>query len=348
MEVDYIIVGQGLAGSALAMQFIRRGKKILVIDEFSKNNSSRVAAGLFNPVTGKNAVKTWMAEQLFPYLHHYYVEIEQITGKKFFFSMPLYRPFSSIQEQNEWMARSADTAYKQYIDTIHTSTIDRDNLNDQLGGLVLKQSGYLNTTAYLDAVRTMIESAATIRQQFFDEDRLTIQTDFISYDEFRARKIIFCQGEKGIRNKWFKDLPIRPLKGETIQIQCEWKKNVILNRGVYMVPGGASGEYRVGSTYKFNDDSMQITVEGRQELEDKLRALIKFPYTVMDQKFGIRPTTNDRRPVLGRHPESEKIVIFNGLGAKGVSLAPYFSEVLFHWVENSADLNKEVDVARYY
>ena len=67
MEYDFIIVGQGIAGTVLADHLIGSGFKILVIDESGLSNSSRVAGGLFNPITGRNMVKTWRADELFSY-----------------------------------------------------------------------------------------------------------------------------------------------------------------------------------------------------------------------------------------------------------------------------------------
>ncbi|HEX6222999.1 MAG TPA: FAD-dependent oxidoreductase, partial [Chryseolinea sp.] len=75
-QIDFIIVGQGLAGSALALQLLKRGKKILVIDRVVPNTASRVAVGLFNPITGRHMIKTWMADKIFPYLHHFYRDAE--------------------------------------------------------------------------------------------------------------------------------------------------------------------------------------------------------------------------------------------------------------------------------
>src|SRR6185369_14016662 len=98
-EVDYIIVGQGLAGSALAIELLRRGKKIAVFDEPEKNRSSIVAAGLFNPITGRVMTKTWKADVLFPHLIAFYSGTEKVLGGRFFYPMPLYRPFISVQEQ---------------------------------------------------------------------------------------------------------------------------------------------------------------------------------------------------------------------------------------------------------
>lgn len=345
-SLDYIIVGQGLAGSAIALQLLKAGKKIVVIDEAARNASSRVAAGLFNPVTGKNPVKTWQADELFPYLHRFYKEAEIRTGKRFFFEKSLYRPFNTIHEQNDWMGKSADEAYRDYIADITTTPGYGKDIKDPFGGLLLKQCGYLNTQAYLEAVRQYISSESIFIEDRLDLDQLEFGVGHVVYSGWQARQIIFCQGERSGDNKWFRDLPIRPLKGEILTIKSEWHKDVILNRGVYMVPGGAPGEYRVGSTYN-NDGIPGISERGRVELEEKLRELVQFPYMVMTQEWGLRPTTADRRPILGCHPENDRLVIFNGLGTKGVSLAPYFSEVLFRWLENKEPLNKEVSITRY-
>jgi len=105
-HLDYLIIGQGLAGSALALKLLARSKRILVVDQPNHNVASRIAAGLFNPITGKKMVKTWLADKLFPALHTHYKDAEALTGKNFFYPMPIYRPFASIEEQNELMGKS--------------------------------------------------------------------------------------------------------------------------------------------------------------------------------------------------------------------------------------------------
>jgi glycine oxidase len=345
--LDYIIVGQGLAGSAVAVQLLLRGKQIMVLDEYDRNNSSRVAAGLFNPITGKKLVKTWLADELFTYLHQYYPQVEKLTGKKFFFEVPLYKIFTSVAEQNEWMGRSVEDAYRPYIEALHTRSPFENQLNDPFGGMVLKQTGYVNTSAYVEAVGEYIRSKATFLSERFDENELILSAGGVEYKGYRAGKIIFCQGEHAADNKWFKSIRIHPLKGEILTIKTAWEKQVIASKGVYMVPGHTPGEYRVGSTYNFNDNAAGITEQGKAELEKKLNELITFSYTILSQEWGRRPTTPNRRPILGCHPTSERLVIFNGLGTKGVSLAPYFSDVLLRWLENNSPINKDVDVTRY-
>ena len=120
------------------MQLLERDKTIIVIDRIRENSATRVAAGLFNPITGRNLTKTWKADELFSYLHEFYILAEQRTGEKFFNSLPLYRPFVSVQEQNEWMGKSEDEQFLKYIDRVHTSPFKSDLVKNEMGGLLLK------------------------------------------------------------------------------------------------------------------------------------------------------------------------------------------------------------------
>ena len=343
-SLDYIIVGQGIAGSCLAIRLLDLGKKILVIDEPDRNSSSRIAAGMFNPVTGQKMVRTWLADELFPALHTFYQSIEQSTQERFFHSVPLYRPFISVEEQNEWMGRSVDPMYEGYIDKIYT----RDHfagVKNSFGGLLLQQCGYVNTQTFIRAVGKRIRDEATFLEAHFDAGEVDPSGDKVRYRAFEAEKIIFCQGVHD--NPWFNWLPVRPLKGETISIQTSFREQVIINRGVYILPADTTGRQRVGSTYDVHDRTEGITTVARQALEEKTSALLAFPYHTVDHQWGWRPSSPDRRPMLGAHPEFKKMIVFNGLGTKGISLAPYFSMVLTRWMENQIPLNKEVDIERY-
>jgi glycine oxidase len=340
---DYIVVGQGLAGSCVALQLLNRGKRILVVDRQRENSATNVAAGLFNPITGRHMTKTWIADLLFPYLHEFYRRAEVVTQAKFFNPLELYRPFVSIQEQNEWMGKSADASLSDYVARVHVTPIETSCVKNEFGGLMLKQCGYLNTIAFMQAVRIYLKSNATLLDEDFKENDLAVEADSVSYNGHRAKKIIFCQGELAAQNKFFSWLPVRPLKGETLTIKAPATVSRIYNRGVYVVPD----IWKVGATYELKDKNGTITEKARLELTEKLDELVAFPYEILHQSWGMRPTTPDRRPILGPHPEHKSVIIFNGLGTKGVSLAPYFSNVLVDWLEKSVPINKEVDIERY-
>ena len=351
VDVDLLIIGQGLAGSALAMTALSRGLRVFVVDEPAGNRSSVIAAGLFNPVTGRKMSKTWKADALFPYLHEFYSSVEQLTGRRFFFPMPIYRAFSGIEEQNEWMGRSVEPGYLPFVKSVVSSPSFEDRVNDQYGGLNLKQSGYLDTREYLVAVRDYLTERNSYAEARFGPEKLEVgESSGIYRDDklaVKAQRIVFCQGIGNSENPWFGNVPIRPLKGEFLTIQCEWENDVILNRGVYVVPDTRTGGWRVGATFTRGDHSHEPTSSARQELTRKLEDLIRIPYSVTGQQWGFRPTTPDRRPIVGAHSRHKILVIFNGLGTKGVSLAPYFSRELIQWIEGDGRICDEVDVSRF-
>lgn len=108
-----------------------------------------------------------------------------------------------------------------------------------------------------------------------------------------------------------------------------------------------NGLKRVGSTYSWHDLETGPTESAKNELLEKLQKLIqKKDSKVIIHKSGVRPATKDRKPLLGKHPEHESVYIFNGLGAKGVSLAPYFSKMMVELLLGGNEPQKEVNINR--
>ena len=58
MNVDYLVIGQGIAGTWLSYFLLKQGKSVLVIDQWDEHSASHVASGIINPITGRNFVKT--------------------------------------------------------------------------------------------------------------------------------------------------------------------------------------------------------------------------------------------------------------------------------------------------
>lgn len=342
--IDYLIVGQGLAGSCIAWQLVQRGKRVVVIDKPENNRSSMIAAGLFNPITGKLMTRTWLAETLFQSVFDFYPKVEHKLGQRFFFPMPLYRPFLSAQEQNEWMGNSALTENQKFIAAIHTKSMYGDQAHDNFGGLVTNQCGYVDVPVFLSSVRNWLIDQNSFSEEWLDEAQLQIEAERITYKQWQAGAIIFCTGTS--LSKLWKSLPVKPLKGETLKIKLDETPKLIYNRGVYIVPTTAN-LYKVGATYEAHQLTETTTVRARAELEAGVTALLKLPFKTEAQDWGMRPTSPDRRPMLGHHPNSKNVAIFNGLGTKGVSLAPYFAAHLADWLTGAAEIMPTVNINRF-
>src|SRR6188768_1512417 len=105
MPPEFVIVGQGLAGTALAWALLRRGRRVLVIDREGGGSSSRVAAGLITPVTGKRLAKSWRWDELYPAAVAFYRAIEAETRSAFFHQRPALRLFANEAERDEFRRR---------------------------------------------------------------------------------------------------------------------------------------------------------------------------------------------------------------------------------------------------
>ena len=71
----------------------------------------------------------------------------------------------------------------------------------------------------------------------------------------------------------------------------------------------------------------------RIQAKAKLEKLISCSFKVVNQVAGIRPTVKDRRPLVGRHSTYKNMDVLNGLGTRGVMIAPYAAQQLFNHIE---------------
>ena len=74
MQIDILIVGQGICGTMLSWFLNKAGKSFLVIDDNNANTPSKVAAGIINPVTGRRFVYSWMIDIVMPFAAETYNE----------------------------------------------------------------------------------------------------------------------------------------------------------------------------------------------------------------------------------------------------------------------------------
>jgi len=341
--IDYLLIGQGIAGTTLAEHLLQKNQQIRVIDNAAANASTRIAAGLFTPITGIRFVKTWLCDQLFPYFHAFYANMEQKLGQRFFYTMPSYRPFDSIERQNKWLAEAGEPDMSAYVKSINPKY---EGVFDEFGGLELNFSGYLDTVLFLDSYKKFLAQNDWLIEETFDENKIEIKANSVVYGQIEARKIIFCGGLADKSSRFWNFLNFRPIKGEILTIKLmEGSFRSILNRGVWVLPIG-NNLYKVGSTYDSNLD-YEITQKALEDLTERLQKLIELPFEVINQQAGIRPASFDRRPFIGLHHEYSQLGIFNGFGTKGISMSPFFAQEFSEHLVHNKKLNELVSPNRF-
>lgn len=343
-KVDFLIVGQGIAGSILAHELLREKQEVVVIDEETDFTSSNRAAGLYNPITGRKMVKTWLADKLFPGLEDYYHEMENVYGGKFLYPKTIYRPFYSVEELNDWQAKAGIDEYRMYIKEIISSSLKIAGVNDNHGGLMLNYSGYVDVPELITCLRQYLIKNNRFTSDVFDYEELEVKGSRIHYRDWEADHIIFCEGPQVRENPFWKNLPFRPVKGEIIDIKAPLPTDLIINRGVFMLP--KNGVFRIGSTYDHDQLDFIPTEKGIKMLINRLSKTYSGPYEIVDHTAGVRPATYDRRPFIGKHPHYQEVGIFNGFGTKGVSLVPYFGRQFVNCFLHGGSIDQEVSVDR--
>lgn len=343
-QVDFIIVGQGLAGSVLAYELMQRGHSVLIIDPEKKDTSSLKAAGLYNPITGRSMVKTWLADTLWPAIVPLYTQLEKTLGTSFHHSLPIYRPFFSYEELNDWMGKEKDPMYAPYVQKVQPHSLGVPHFIDPCGGLELRQTGYVDLPKMIAAMRTYFREKGVYTQGQLTGEM--VQANGMQYEGTHAKKVIFCEGPDAVQNPFWQKVKFRPVRGEVMDIRCELPPDRVYNRGVFMLP--REGYFRVGSTYHHQPLVHEPQEKGLQELRDKLAKIFDGPYETVETRAGVRPATSDRKPVIGWHPENKAVGIFNGFGAKGVSLVPYFSKLFADSLEGRSNIQSEADVSRFF
>ncbi|WP_026463090.1 NAD(P)/FAD-dependent oxidoreductase [Adhaeribacter aquaticus] len=348
MLYDFLLIGHGLAGSILAETLSEAGYKILVIDTPKPNSASNVAAGLMNPLAGKRFAKSWLADTLVPFATSFYQDLEARFNQQLFYPKPILKLFSSVEEQNNWMGKSAGTTYGDFIKEVYTSLPASDVISQEKGGILIDKGGYVLVPVLLEILRVHRLHKQELITESFEFIDLQLQDNYIKYQDIEAKEIIFCEGYKGAENPFFKWLPFSLNKGEVLDVKAlDFPDEYIYNKAVYVVGAGAE-RVRIGATYNWRQADEEPTETGREELLHKAQDLIKKPLTVVAHKAGIRPAVRDRRPLIGSHPEQNNVKIFNGMGSKGVMMAPYLASHFAKVLEAKEDLLPEVNISRYF
>lgn len=323
---DYLIVGQGLAGTVLAHFLEERGLSFLVVDKPALSASSRIAPGVWNPVIMKRFTTSWMGEELISFSIPWYERLEARLQISLLHKKPMVRLFHDETEAKLWR-KAALGPLKGLIDE-GTEEKFAGPFRPHAGYGTVLNTGYVDLKQLLVYTRNSLRARSLIREEIFDHVNLALENDYVLYAGEKYRHVIFCEGYLGVNNPWFPELEWKPVKGEILTVQCKsLPQDAMINANVHIVPVG-DHVFRVGATFNWNDLNEGITREGRRKLEEGIEKVITAPYEIISQEAGIRPATSYRRPFVLTHPKHKNIQMLNGFGTRGVILAPYFAEQL--------------------
>ena len=343
-KVDYIVVGLGIAGIAICEQLQRHGKSFVVFDAGS--GATAKSGGILNPTVLKRFTAVWKAQEFYEAAIPFYKKLSEKLNFTVFEETSILRIFKSVEEQNDWAVASDKNELKNFLSSEFIRN-ENPSINAPLGYGKVTGTGHISVEKLIGNYRKLLVSNENLISEKFEYDRLQ-QKERLHYDDFSADKIIFTEGIAATQNPFFPKHTLIENKGEYVIIKAEnLKANQLLKGPLYVIPLG-NDEYKVGATYSRNEGDSETTAAAREEIISKLKTFIKCDFEVIGQTAGIRPTTRDRRPLLGDISEYPNIFHLNGLGSRGFLMAPLLAEILIDYTENAKAVPTEIDINRFY
>jgi glycine/D-amino acid oxidase-like deaminating enzyme len=348
MNVDFILVGQGLAGTLLSHELIRQGKSVLVFDDPDQPKASAVAAGLINPVVFRRMTKSWGLDEAFPAMESTFRQLETLLKEELYYPGRMIK-FLSEEDAVFWKEKVFTNRLEAYLEAEPATNFSLKNIKNDFSFGFINKAGRLDIQKLILTFSEFLTAQNSLRKVKFDFEKLILKADLIRYQDLSAEKIIFCEGPSADQNPFFRNLKFKHSKGEILELIIpDLNLDKIISDEVFVLPVG-DDRYKVGATYSWDELNWETTPSAREELLAKLKKITPLIPEMISQKAGIRPTMHDRKPVIGFHPEYPQIGIFNGLGSKGVLLGPYFARQLADYQTGKSDfIHQEVSTNRYF
>lgn len=304
---------------------------------------------MINPVVFRRLLPSWKAAELLPFLNHRYKELEKLFNQKFFHPLNITKVIESKQELEIWEKRLAAEDIRDFL----KQSIDKENPesiragNAEGFGEVL-QSAYIDTSVFLNAAAAHLSEKGRLIEASFSHDEIQLTPEGLIYQGKNYDTLIFCEGFFVHRNPYFSFLPFAPVKGDVLTVSIEgYKYDKILNKNFFLLPQ-VNGTYRLGATYDWQNLNFAPDQVAKDDLLKRASQYVKGEIKVLKHEAGVRPASNDRRPFIGPHPQHPQLYIFNGLGTKGIMLAPFFAAQLASHLIAGTPIEKEASVERCY
>ena len=329
MQPDIVIVGQGICGSLLSWSLLQKGLSVKVYDTGIETSATYAASGIINPITGKRFVKTWLVDTLLPTAEKTYAELSDLLSMPIYDKLPIYKLPTTVKEQNDWAARAIDAHYSEYLSQ-GFELLDSNKINNPLGAFIIQGGGKLDSIGFLKAYRAYLKSKDILVEESYGSEQAI----------HASSKVVFCNGYEAASEGLFSNLSWQLAKGEYLLVRIhDFYEDRIISGDTTLSPTSQPSIYYAGATYEWNYSNLLPSATSKQEIINSLQKMLVPSYEILAHGAAIRPTVNHRRPFLFFHPAHKHIGIFNGMGTKGISLAPYFAQQFTNHIVHGTEIS---------
>ncbi|MDI9320564.1 MAG: FAD-dependent oxidoreductase [Phycisphaerales bacterium] len=327
-QTDLLIIGQGMAGTLLSYELMRKGISVFVMDKKNENNTSLVASAVIHPLVGKNWTVAKDAEHIIPIALETYKSIGE------FLDADLVRQKSILIFYKDKLAA---TNFKQQKANGHpylevACAYQEAHWNAPLGVGEVSPVYTVDAQNLLDKWRAYLQTRNAYVEDVFQFEDLKIVNDKVQYKDIVADKIVFCEGAIGRYNPYFSALSFTHNRGDALLLSVpQLSSEHIYHKDFRLVPH-RNNLFWCGSNYIWEYDSLAPNIEWRTHIEKELRTWLKLPFEIVNHWVAERPTTAGQQSYLLQNQEHKNVYFFNGLGTRGFSAGPSLAKEMSSFI----------------
>ena len=354
-----VVVGRGLAGALVAWRFMERGCRV----EWWGNGShsaSRVAAGMFNPVSFRRVVEVWNAGPHLEAMRQTIRAMEDALGLKgkLLHDVPVAKVFANEDYRETW-----DDRWAQNHGVCQWASVGEDHAGagiDVVRGPAgvgrVHASGWVDVPTLLDGMERFLSDQGLL------QDRAWSVADGVPSG---ADAVVDCRGVGAAEELAQVGVTVNPNHGDVLTLSTPLTGPGSLdtaghniNNGKWLLPTEVKEGrqwWRLGATYSWHRLKPTPNAMAAQELRDHMAkafddegAEALRTAQLEAHQAGLRPASPDRRPTVGPWPGQPKgVLMLNGLGTRGVLVGPAMATHLVNWWLDGVELPPEIRATRF-
>ncbi len=366
-KTDVVIVGGGIIGCAIAYYLRKEDVDVIVLEQGEIGaQASSAAAGLLAPLgplsgPGPFADLLLASFALFPSL---VPELEEASGVHLEYEQTgALRTVRNPKRVANLKKRME--AWQPLGLTMQWLTGDEARQREPLLSNDIQAAIYAPEEAQIKApqvVKAFSQAARNLGAKIYDhkkvigiqQEKSRVTSVQISQDETIAcNHLILATGAWSAQyEEWFNIiLPVKPLRGQIICFRQPPQPlhHIIFGDAIYLAPKGDN--VIVGATKEDAGFDVQVTEEGTSWLRNSaIRLVPELEHSMIEASWaGLRPKTPDTRPILGKAPEWENVIIAAGHNSVGIILSAITGKTIAELIlaENTPELIRPFSVERF-
>jgi glycine/D-amino acid oxidase-like deaminating enzyme len=351
---DVIIVGAGLAGASAALWLSHRFRVLIVEADEPAAGASGAGAGLINPLLGQRARPVWRVDDALEIVEE---TIERADASDLFDDRGLIRPALDEEQARRFEAAADDHPALAVWFPADRMQAEFPDVSARHGALRIVRGGAIDITRFVGRmIKTAASAGAEARfgtavtgwtsSASLVEVSLSVENDV---DVITARHLVLATGDGFLGFPALRRLALHRIKGQTIRIRrpsgiampCAIPP---ISGSGYIVPEVAT--WVLGSTYEHRFTSTTPTLDADRAIIDKTSAMIPSirDAEILDRRAGVRVTVPRLRLPMVGPVDGERVWTINGLGSKGLLLAPFIAKSLCGWIADPTLVPPELGV----